>query len=105
MLYRLTLCLVVLSLATASAATYKVTLFQPSVIQGTELKAGEYKVDVTDQKAVLMNGKTPIELSARVENGEQKFSSTTVRYSEHNGKQSVAEIRLGGSKTKLVFNQ
>jgi hypothetical protein len=105
MLKRIVLAFGILSLAVASAATYKVTLFQPSIVKGTELKAGEYKVDVTGDKVVIMNGKSPLEVAAKVETGERKFSSTSVRYSNQDGKYTIAEIRIGGTKTTLVFNQ
>jgi len=95
----------VLALAVASAETYRVTLFQPSVVKGTELKAGEYKINLADQKVVLVKGKETVEVPVTVETAEQKFSSTTVRYAQQNGKNTIAEIRLGGTKTRLVFNQ
>jgi hypothetical protein len=46
------------AVAMASAATksYSITLLQPTVVGNTELKAGSYKVDVTDQKAVIHSG-------------------------------------------------
>ena len=102
---RFILSFAVLALAAASAETYRVTLHQPSVVKGKELKAGEYKINVTDQKVVIVNGKNNIEVPAKVENGEQKFSSTTVRYAAEGGKYAISEIRLGGTRTRLVFNQ
>jgi len=105
MIRRVVLSFLVLALAIASAETYKVTLFQPSVVKGKELKAGQYKLNITDQRVVIMDGKTPIEISAKVETADQKFSSTTVRYSQENGKNSISEIRFGGTRTRLVFNQ
>ena len=94
-----------LALAVASAAnSYRVTLFQPSVVNGTELKPGDYKVTLKDNnKAVLTSGKTSIEANVRQETGDSKFSSTTVRYQNGDGKYRVQEIRLGGTNTKLVF--
>lgn len=95
----------VLAVGIATAETYRVTLFQPSVVKGTELKAGEYRVTVADQKATLVNGKNSVEVSVKVESADQKFASTTVRYTQQGEKYTIAEIRLGGTKTKLVFNQ
>jgi hypothetical protein len=94
----------VMALAVASAAdTYRVTLFQPSVIAGKELKAGEYKVTVTDNKAVISQGKNSVESAVKVEGTDNKFNSTSVRYTNADGKYKVQEIRLGNTKTKLVF--
>ncbi len=105
MLRKLVILLALAAVAAFSAQTYTVTFFQPSVVKGTELKAGDYKIQVTDQKVVLFNGKQPIELPAKVETSDTKFSSTTVRYTNQGGTSEIGEIRLGGSKTKLVFNQ
>jgi len=93
-----------LALAVASAASsYKVTLFQPSLVNGTELKPGEYKIELKENKAVLKNGKTSVEADIKTETADSKFSSTTVRYRNGDGKYRVQEIRLGGTNTKLVF--
>jgi len=93
-----------LALAVASAApSYRVTLFQPSMVNGTELKPGEYKVTLSDNKAVISSGKTSVEATVKTETADSKFSSTTVRYSNGGGKYQVQEIRLGGTTTKLVF--
>lgn len=96
---------VVLALAVASAKTYSVTLFQPSIVGGTELQPGDYKVDVQDSKVVIKSGKTSVESAVKVETGEQKFNATAVRYTNGDGKYRVQEIRLGGTNTKLVFEK
>ena len=93
-----------MAMAVASAAdTYRITLFQPSVVAGTELKPGEYKVTVTDNKAVIATGKKSVEAAVKVETGDSKFASTTVRYQTTDGKYKVQEIRLGNTNKKLVF--
>lgn len=93
------------ALAVASAASsYRITLFQPSIVAGTELKPGEYKVTLKDNnKAVITSGKTSVEANVITETADSKFSSTTVRYSNGDGKYKVQEIRLGGTNTKLIF--
>jgi hypothetical protein len=93
-----------LALAVVSAASsYKVTLFQPALVNGTELKPGEYKITLKDQKAIISSGKTSVEADVRTETADAKFSSTTVRYRNGDGKYHVQEIRIGGTHTKLVF--
>ena len=90
-----------IALALASAATtYKVTLFQPSVVNGTELKPGDYKVEIKNDKAVIWQGKNATEVPVKVETGDAKYPTTAVRYSSGT---HVDEIRIGGTKTKLVF--
>jgi hypothetical protein len=94
-----------MALMVASAATYHVTFFQPSVVKGTELKAGDYRLNLQGDKVTIVSGKNAVEVPVKVEQGDQKFNTTTVRYATANGKDAIAEIRLGGTKTKLVFNQ
>jgi hypothetical protein len=94
---------VTLALATfASAASYTVKLTSPVVIDGKEWKAGEYKVDVKDTTAVIRNGKESAELKVKTESTAKKYGATTVRFSQTDGKNNLEEIRLGGTKTKLI---
>jgi hypothetical protein len=93
-----------LALAVASANSFTVTLFQPSMVAGKELKPGDYKVTVDNNKAVIEKGKEKVEAAVKVENGESKFNTTSVRYTNADGKMKVTEIRLGGTTTKVVFN-
>ncbi len=94
-----------LALAVASAASsYHFSIFEPSTVAGQELKPGEYKLEVNGDKAIIKAGKQTVETAVKVENGNEKFSETSVRYATANGKMAVTEIRLGGTHTKLVFN-
>lgn len=95
---------VMLALAVASAKTYSVTLFQPSVLAGTELKPGDYRLDLEGSKVTLKNGKLVVESAVKVETADTKFGSTSVRYASGEGKFRVQEIRLGGTKLRLVFD-
>jgi hypothetical protein len=89
-----------LALAVATAASsYRVTFFQPVVVNGQTLKAGDYKVQYTGDKATIQQGKVVAEVPVKVENGNDKFSETMVRM---NG-DKIEEIRLGGTHTKLIF--
>jgi hypothetical protein len=94
-----------LALALASAAsTYTVTLFEPSLVGNTELKPGNYKLEVDGEKATIKSAKSSVEAAVKVETGNEKFANTVVRYTNGDGKYHVQEIRLGGTRTKLVFN-
>jgi len=86
-------------------STFHITLMQPSVVNGTDLKPGDYKLNLGDGKITLVQGKVSVEAPAKIEIVESKFDSTAIRYTDIAGKQSVAEIRIGGSKTKIVLNQ
>jgi hypothetical protein len=99
--------LIVLStaaLAMVSAAdSYRVTLFQPSVVSGKTLKPGEYRVEVANNRATIKGGKETVEADVRIEAGGQKFGATSVRYQNGEGAYKVEEIRVGGTKTRIVF--
>ena len=91
------------ALAIASAKSYSFKLFQPAMMGEKELKAGEYQVEVVDQKAIIRSGKSQSEAPVEVETGDTKYSSTTVRFSNGDGKMHIQEIHIGGTHTKLVF--
>jgi hypothetical protein len=92
------------ALVCASAATYSVTLFQPSMVAGKELKPGDYKVSIENDKATIMKGKDKVEASVKLETADSKYAATSVRYTDQGGKSKVQEIRLGGTNTRVVFN-
>ena len=87
-------------------AHYRVTLVQPVVLQGTVLKPGDYRLALADTKVTITNdkGKNPVEATVKVETQDKKFDSTSVRLDTATGKAVISEIRLGGTKTRLVFN-
>jgi hypothetical protein len=106
MFTKLVLAFAILSIAVASAAgNYKITLTQPSVVNGNQLKAGEYRLNVTESKVTIVNGKDSVEIPAKVESTDKKFDTTAIRYTEEGGKQNITEIRIGGTKTKVLFNR
>jgi|SRR5665213_1272866 hypothetical protein len=91
-----------IALAVASAASsYNVTFYDPVMINGSELKAGDYKLELKDNTAVIKQGKTVTEAPVKVENDGQKYQRTAVRM---NGMQ-VEEIRIGGTHTRIVFDK
>jgi hypothetical protein len=104
MIRKLIILFAIAAIGIAAAETYKVTLFQPTVVQGKELKPGQYKLDVKDTTLTIANGKMSVETKITVEKCDEKFNSTTIRFATADGKYSIQEIRLGGTKTKLVLN-
>jgi hypothetical protein len=91
-----------LALAVASAASsYRVTFYEPVMINGSELKPGDYKLELKDKTAVISQGKTVAEVPVTIQNDSQKYQRTAVR---RNGMQ-VEEIRLGGTNTRVVFDK
>jgi hypothetical protein len=96
--------LLLLAAAVASAKTYTVNLYQAARFGEVELAPGEYKLDVNEGKVVIRNGKVHGESPVKVEDGSDKFDRTTVRIDGAGGHNRIQEIRLGGTKTKLVFS-
>jgi len=91
------------ALALPGAESYNVRFFQHSVVAGTELKPGEYSVEVNGNKAVISGGKKSVEAAVKVETSDSKFASTSVKYQNGDGKYRLTEIRFGGTKTKIIF--
>jgi len=83
----------------ATAAKYHVTLSQPSVVNGTQLKAGDYKVEVEGDKATFKLGKSTFEAPVKVQEAPQKNFTNEIRYEGT----KVQEIRIGGTHTRLLF--
>ena len=95
-----------LAIAMGATSSFRLNLLQPSVINGQELQPGEYRIEVMDNKAIVSKGKkTVAESQVKVETSDTKFGSTSVRYSNGDGKYKVQEIRVGGTNTRLVFNE
>lgn len=100
----LTLATLALGVTAFAGATHKVTFFQSSWVEGKELAPGDYKITIDNDKATISNGSVKVEAPVKMESVDQKYASTAVRYQNGDGKYRVREIRVGGTKTKLVFN-
>ena len=97
---KMTIGLGVLALGIASAASsYSLKLYDSVWIGTTQLKAGDYKVEIQGDKAVFKMGKSVVEIPATMGTGEHKFASTS--YVSDNSK--VVEIDLGGTTSKILF--
>src|SRR5690606_16339670 len=57
----------------ATAKTYTVKLNQPSIVEGKELKPGNYKVELTGDKVKLTSGNETVETAAKSEEGAERF--------------------------------
>jgi hypothetical protein len=96
---------VMAGVALASGKSYRMNLEEPALLGNTELKAGEYRVEVVDQKAVIRQGKKQHEAPVKVETADSKYYTTSVRFTNDNGKRHIQEIHVGGTKTRLVFTE
>jgi len=88
-----------------AGSTYRVDLYRPTLVNGTQFKAGECKVELHDNKLVFKQGKVSAETTVKVETNAQRFPSTTVGYLGGGAGNELQEIRLGGTTTKLLFEQ
>ncbi len=102
----LVVCLGTMAMAIAAASSFRVTLFEKAAVAGTELKPGDYKVDLNGETArFTLGNKMMVEARVKVETDSNKFDKTSVRYANAGGKYTVQEIRLGGTSTRLVFSE
>jgi len=88
----------------ALAADRTITLADPYVVAGTKLNPGEYKVQVNGDKVKIYSTKQSVETTAKVETGEEKYRTNALKYDNGGGSPRIIEIRLGGTNTKIVFN-
>jgi len=93
-------CLATLALGIANAAPCDVTLLDNLSVGGTQLKAGDYTVEMRGDKAVFKSGKKIIELQATLEKNDQMFTST-ILVSQHS---KLQEIDLGGTQDRIIFS-
>lgn len=93
------------TLGIASAKSYDIRLDNTTTVGSTQLKAGEYKVKVTGTQATFIDSNTSKSYTATVKTttNTSKFDQTVVQTSNQNGVDSLKEIDLGGSTTKLEF--
>lgn len=88
----------------ANAATFKLALTTPSVINGQELAPGEYKVSYDDHNMTISKGKQSVTAPVHVETAD-KAPTNAITYARENDKMVLKEIRPGGSTAKLVLDQ
>jgi len=87
-----------------AADHYHFTLAEPSVVKGSQLKAGDYQLNLHADSVTISNGKQKVDVPAKVENSDKKFSQTRVLYFEDKGTYKLQEIEIGGTNTKVLFD-
>ena len=93
-------------LSIASAKTYHVTISDPSVVAGVQLKPGNYKLNLEGSKVLFIGNREKLaaEANATKETSPKKFEYTSVDFKVTGGKYRIESISLGGTRTKLDFN-
>ena len=95
-------CVFSLGIATA-ASIYHVRIADSTWVGGTELKPGEYQVQVDGDKVTFKQGKKSIAVAAKVETNASKFSDTQMDIKTENGQAKLKELDLGGTKSKIML--
>jgi len=100
-LIKLTFGVTVLAFGVASAASsHHVNLRQTVTIGTTQLKAGEYSVEMQGSKAVFKSGKNVVEVPATLSQNDHKYGANGVVTTGS----KLIEIDLGGTTEKIVFS-
>ncbi len=96
--------MILLPLAAAAADSRQVTIPEPIVVAGTELKAGEYNFDVDNGMLTIKKGKRVVQQApARLDKADAAYKNTSLKLSRDNGKFNLQEVRLGGTNTKITL--
>jgi hypothetical protein len=88
----------------ASAKTYTFTVADPALAGTEQLTKGEYKLEVDGSNVILKdkNGNR-LEITATVENVEQKFDRTAFVWSTRDGVRRLESVQLGGTRSRIQF--
>jgi hypothetical protein len=85
--------------AFAASNTYKVDILESTTVEGQQIKAGTYRIEVENNVATFKHGKDSIQVPARTETAPAKFDNTRLQYSDN----ALHEIFVGGTSTKIIF--
>jgi hypothetical protein len=99
----LSLAIFTFTVASAASNMFHFTLSEPASVNATQLKPADYKIQMEGDKAIFTTGKTVIEVPAKMETSDRKFDSTQVDIDTASGQPKLREIRIGGTKTRIVF--
>lgn len=91
--------LVTFATAVASAAPYDVTLSEKFQVGGTELKPGDYKVEMQGTKAIFTMGKKTVQVPATLAKSERTWE-TTVFVSQRS---KLKEIDPAGTQDRIIL--
>ncbi len=84
----------------SAASSYGVKFYDSVWIGGTQLKAGDYKIEMQGDKAVFKSGKTVmVEVPATMGKSDKKYNFTTLLSEDS----KVSEIDVGGTMMKIMF--
>jgi hypothetical protein len=104
---KLALLFAVAGLSIASAKTYEISVPDHAAIASTQLKAGDYRVKVEGGTATLIpSDNKSVEATGQTQATDNKFAQTELEVTKGaDGVNHITAIDLGGTKTKLTFNE
>jgi hypothetical protein len=90
----------------ASAKSYSIIVPDHSEVAGNQLKGGDYSVKVDGTTAVLRDeNNKAVRVTGTVQPADRKFEQSAVEINKGaDGVNHIIAIDLGGTKTKLTFN-
>jgi hypothetical protein len=95
-----------LGLSLASAKSYEISVDTAAKAGDVQLQPGLYKVSVDGSKVKFTseNSGKSVETNATIEsNGKTKFEATALETEQLKGVNTIHEIDLGGTPTKIKF--
>ena len=82
------------------ANAFKIQIPQDSVIEGKNIKAGDYKVTFENGNAMLKQGKQVVEVPAHEESVQNRADVTALIYKDGS---NLRGVQIGGTTTRLIF--
>ena len=89
------------------ARSHSVILSEPAMAGSVQLPAGNYEVKLEGSNAVMRNVDKDKTFTApvKVESEPTKYGQTALLTGQAGGESHIQAIEIGGSHTKLVFDQ
>ncbi len=95
----------VFGLSVVSAKTYSIQLDTKALLGTTALQAGQYKVKLDGNKAVLTNvdNRKSVEANVKVNTETRKYDYTALEMRKASDGEHLQAIELGGTNMRLQF--
>lgn len=93
------------SISIAYSKSYSVSLSRPTQVGSVQLKAGNYEVTVSGDKAIFTDVDTSKKFTvpAKLETAAKKFDYTKTEETSNGATDVLKDIQLGGTTTQVDF--
>ncbi len=85
----------------SAAGSLRFVVSRDANIGGQQVKAGDYKIEMKGDTAVLKHKGQTVEIPAHVETAPGKFAATSVMYMNDT---EIKQVVFGGTHTRIVFS-